>query len=1021
MKVFLFEHNRELLKGISERIKKELQNFTLLKNKFYILTRESITADYLSMQLVKLEVPSLSFEALRLVDFLEEIKNEFKQNHNLKELSSFHARGLLTQIIEEKSDFASFSIKTRFSLAQQLFSEYERQIENDSQSQIQKPYKAILNEFIKRKGNQFTNNEILKKIIEKSDLKSFECLKSNEYTPLILYGISITSHLTWKLLQKINDSFRIEIYLCKPAILNFEEDNNLDKLSEFHILKRPIEKQESKTSSQEPIVYFYDAPEIHREVEFVAKSILGKIAESTENLHLTRIKVIIPNEIIYAIAVKNTFEKFKIPFAFNNDIYAAKQTAYYTALHSMIQLINSNFDRNIAFNLFQNPCFSPLLPSEFEEDVKYRITVNSEEWVNIIQALKLDGFLDKYHRKDSGLIETNDLTWESIWLKAALAIQGEVEGAQFAEETLQEIPNFIKITHSLLQDILFLKENSFTPRDFANFFREFINIYLDYRKGATNQDDSLYEFQEVIYLNLLSILEEISSINDTNVFSSEIYLSYILERLSLIRNPFSKILRSGVIVGVFEDTSDIVFDYLYVLGVDEKRVPERISTKQLFSDQDIIRDLYLQSKTNFYSIFHYAAKEIHISYVNRDSIGDKTIYPASVYNVLKEYFDSKPTSIPLFNYLESSLEQYESLCLDKESIQSTWLKQLEQEFGIENIFPNWDREIKKEKFENAWKDFEFKEKLYSQHFLPQLKVPNFVLGEEIPLNRFLLFLDCPRKYFYTYTFRIEEEDLDTEFKNFQVLNRINLQKSFLKLLFSNPNQNLKNLLEQFKPTFEQSFIKKNLFTEVVWRETDQNLQESIQANGLFTIISSSEISPNVKFKGHEELQNVLPGGELFDKKVSGDLDLVYRKDGIGFFCKFVFSNEISWKHILELYLQEKAFLNVLNQKWKGLEWKPQILQINKTWQIKQHDFAGFWVANESQLDDYLKEKWTEFTKTTEVHFLAEPMKRDTENQYSDSSCRYCRFQKICPGYQVAYESESEYKKNLEILESLKKK
>lgn len=1019
MQVFLFENNRELLKGIAKRIKKEIhkENFTLLKNRIYILTRESLTADYLSMQLVKLEIPSLSFEALRLVDFLEEIKNEYKQSHNLKELSSFHARGLLTQIIE-KSDFASFNIKTRFNLAQQLLSEYERQIENDFQNQIQKPYKAILDEFIKRKGNQFTNNEILKKIIEKSNLESFACLKSNEDTPLILYGISFTTNLVWRLLQKIEKLLPVEIYLCRPAILDFE-GNNLNNISKSHVLRR-TNTEERVNLSFKPQVYFYEAPEIHREVEFVAKSILGKIAQSISDLHLTRIKVVIPNETIYAMAVRNTFEKFKIPFVFINDIYEAKQTAYYTALHSIIQLINSNFDRNIALNLFQNPSFSPLFPSEFEENVKYRIIVNSEEWVNIIQVLKLDGFLDKYHRKDSGLIETNDLTWESIWQKAALAIQGEVEGAQFAEETLQEIPNFIKITHSLLQDVLFLKENSFTPKEFANFFKEFINIYLDYRKETINQDDSLYEFQEVIYLNLLSILEEISSINDATAFPSEIYLSYILERLSLIQNPFSKILRSGVIVGGFVRANDIVFDYLYVLGVDEKRVPERISTKQLFSDQDVIKDFYLQSKTNFYSIFHHAAKEIHISYVNRDSIGDKTIYPSPVYNILRDYFNSDSTSIPLFNYLESSLKQYEELGLDKESIRTTWLKQLEQESRIENIFPQWDNLLKKDKFNEAWKDFEFKEKLFSQHFLPQLKAPNFVLGEEIPLYRFLLFLDCPRKYFYTYTFRTdEEEDLDTEFKNFQVLNRINLQKSFLKLLFSNPNENLENLVEQFKPTFKQSFIKKNLFTEVVWRETKQNLEENIKENDLLSIISSAEISLNVKFKGYEELQNVLPSGELFGKKVSGNLDLIYRKDGKGFFCRFVFANEISWKHILELYLQEKAFLNVLNQKWQGLVWEPQILQINKTWQIKQHDFRGFFTEEEKALmDDYLQEKWTEFIKPTEIHFLAEPMKRDTENQYSDSSCRYCRFQKICPGYQVAYESESEYKKNFDILSLL---
>lgn len=1010
-----------MLESLASKIKEytSSKNFILLKNKITILTRESITAEYLSMQLVKKQVPSLSFETLRLVDFLEELKTEFLQKKELEKLSSFYAEVLLTQLIQESS-FKTINSKTQTILARELLKEYENSIECDSQSYFQDTYKEIIKKFQTKKRKALTENEIYKQILE-TQISDFECIKSRKDFPLLLYGISSLSNFQWLILKKIDTSIPTEIYFCKPAILHFE-GNEFKNLDSRHVLNQGFSIHVPENSSYNTKVYFYEAPEIHREVDFVAKSIMGKIAESSSDFHLTRIKVIIPDEPSYAISIKNTFQKFGIPFVFTNDVYINKQTAYYNAIYTLIQLTLSNFDRQIALKLFQNPCFSPLFPSEIQEGVNSRIVVHSEAWNVLMNVLKVEAYLDRTHRIENGLLEAEDLTWEGLWRRAVLAMQGEIEGVRLADEIIQEIPNFIKITHSLLHDLLYLKQSKFTPKDFEIFFKELLNVYLDYNRGMPEEEIPLYEFQERlqegIYKKILISLKEISSSKQKEALPSEFYLNFLLEKLNQIRELSSQVLRYGVVVGSFVDTSDIIFDSMYVLGVDERRVPQRSAPKEYMLGSEYIsartKDYYLYSKASFYSIFHHAAKEIHISYVNRDSVGDKPIYPASTYRVLLEYFkDSSPSTIPLFTYLEPNFQQYKDLGLDKESILTIWLKQFEKEQQIQNIFPHWQEKDFDPKQEKLWENFDFKDKLIAQHFIAKLEFPNFILPEEIPLKRFLLYLDCPRKYFYTYTFRLEEEsDLETEPKNYQALKIREIQKVFLDLVFANPQFSLDNL----KPIFQSEFNKKisskpSLFNQVEWRKVEPKLEE------IFSRLRDTlgdTFFTNLKFQGQEEFGNIFPSGELFGKKVSGQVELLYFKNREANLVKFVFSKEISWRPILELYLQKESFSKAISSRWNNSKINLQVFHLDRDWK-----FESLFLKEvvEDKIFSYLETKWEEFTKQEKINFCAEPMVRE-ESEFSRSPCSFCRFKKICHGYQISYEDDSRHKENSEFSSSL---
>jgi radical SAM protein with 4Fe4S-binding SPASM domain len=67
---------------------------------------------------------------------------------------------------------------------------------------------------------------------------------------------------------------------------------------------------------------------------------------------------------------------------------------------------------------------------------------------------------------------------------------------------------------------------------------------------------------------------------------------------------------------------------------------------------------------------------------------------------------------------------------------------------------------------------------------------------------------------------------------------------------------------------------------------------------------------------------------------------------------------------------------------------------------------------------YLKMRWEEFIQPDEIHFYAEPIQRE-QTEFSKSPCKYCKYKKICHGYQIGYENEKRASENSEFLNYLK--
>jgi len=1012
MKIFTFENNKTLREALKKQIKEHIQssNFLMLKDSIHILTRETLTAEYLSMQLPKDEIPSLCLEIRRLRDFMSILKKEYLESKKKELLEPFYCENLFYSIITKNKDTTEKSEKNlrQLKLAKDLFNAYEETI-SKCHKFISKKYQEIFKKFKKEKKNYLTEMEALENLV-KEDFTKSKFLKSINF-PIYIFGIDNIEPLYFKILSKISKLIEINFFFCEPYL-------NHETLILKEIKQQTRYKRKEETLISQTQLYFYEAPEIHREVEFVARHILGKISESLDpNLHLTRIKVIIPQNPSYAIALKNSFMKMGIPFTFVNELYVKKQTAYFNAVLSLIRLINSNFEKNLALSLFQNPCFSPLLPRETNPDIKLRYKIKSDLWVSLFNQLHLSGFLDSEHRKQEGFSEEDYGTWEKFWYRAALAYQGEVVGeGLISEEIREEIPIMLDITYLLFQDLIYLREVDFTPEEFVNYFLTILEVYLDPNYVSKFEDQKNLEYyqklQNKVYEDICSICKQL--IHKDTRYGYKMYLNFLLDELLNLKEYSGRILKYGVIVGSFEDTNDIVLDYIYALGVDENQVPTKITPREYiktleYSKQEASK-IYLYSKESFYSILNNSAKEIHLSYVNRDSIGDKPIYPSrellTLLELSKKYNRNTEgfIHIPLFTYLEPNSKIFEHLTLEEEAIQTIWLKQLENEYQVDMLVPNWEEknQDQKSKAEKAWQQTPWKEKLFEFYFIPKLKVLVQSLPEEINLRKFLQFLECPRKYFYTNYLRLEaEEELSEDLKTFTYLQDLDMIRNFCFSVFSTETKDYESLIQD---VLSLGQFPHGLLGEVEKRKKKEFFMKLI--DGL-NLQNWTQIIVTPKFRGEEELG----GGELFDKKVFFKTDFLFKNEQSNYLTKLVVSNNISWKTKLELYLQTQVL-----QK-KNFKFEAMVLQIKKDTKVewKNLDFINF----SEQINEFLQKRWQKFVATGETSFEAEPFQRP-KNSYDGGTCQYCRFKQACPGFNYGYESEEIFLENQACGEILKK-
>jgi hypothetical protein len=1042
-----FAHTNEIYQYLQKTISEKIQSgdLPLLQNTIRIYTRETITSEYYAMRLVSDGIPSLYVDIKKLNSAW---KDYVRESGNITKISSMQSTLILKALLKKKVKLFTQiqSDSSLIKLATEILAHYERTIQFNED--VPKDLKPLFAEFQKYKKNKLTEAEWQRELLTKHFLEPKQ-IQEMTGGKVYIFGIRSIDQFQKIFLEKLSDSVSVEILLLEPnwEFLHEspnEKEPNLEILAKDHILKlfydKPIIHTNPKFNSK---LYFYSSQEIQREVEFFARHVLGTTVENQgKNFHLTSIKFLIPDDVSYHISVHNTFQKLGIPYSFTNEVHLKKISPYYTAILSFIHLIDSHLEKEKAFALFHNPCFFPRIPREEENGEIYwqRIPFNSLKWAEYAESLRLYGYLDSEHRISQNLDGESDLTWESFWKKATYALLGEWESSQIlSEEDKEELEKFIKISSSLFQDLIFLQENDFTPRQFADYFSDLLFVYFDTNPRIMSDDkkqaESIKKNNEYIHSLLEDTLSELRYISENGVikedvkFSLKEYLYFLLTKLeSPTDSGGSRVLRTGVVVGTLEDTQDISFDSIYILGLNEDRLPKRgIPNEYLLDESNIAnlrKNMISTSRENFYQCLSQNAREIHLSYINKDTIKDRPLYPSREYERLliwcneiratkdiDKIISESVSKIPLFSYFEANSQTIQKLVWEKEAIRILEIKQIEKQNSLTNIVPDWEKSNPDEvrKFQS----------IFGNQF-SKLKRYMYLPSEELTLERdpqthlqihkFVKFLECARKYFYETMLHLEEEtELTKDYLSIDRLEKYQFISQMIeKVLDSEQTISTDELLSQ------SSNLSTGILQEVEIRKTRKFIEENISNLESLKQLKPKLLSPRFGWK-----HNSFSAGECLGISSQFRVDFLSLREGkLTIYKKVISKSKLKFKHKLNLLLEYLSIRNSPSiQKELESHFQSSIQSIHaelihiSSDDLKTKHYELKYLEQPENLA-FLESKAQEF-HNGKTSYFAHPVPENPDSFI----CDYCGFSKVCPGPKRGFEGGSKMKSELEEMNS----
>ena len=798
----LFSDNSTLYLGLKDSLDNFAfqENIQILKEIFRIYTRENLSTDYISLKLVEDNIPSLLFE----ITPYRLITNQFLINEPSTDelLSDLTCILLIENILSEtKSNISNKKVLRQ--LASDIFQFWKESILSYSlkdeklPNNIKEEYDTVIRKFLKKKGKKKIELEYLYEACAsgKSHFLSKKDAIEKFGEEIILFGVSEIDSIHFKVLEILSEYIKISFFIPAPRLSLIHHNNSKfhtsklkELLPERNILSRFL-GDKSYTQIEEvldfrfpkfldnpefidnPKFFFFESQEAYREIEFVGREILSILEENKQsNFRLTSIKLVLPAEDLnYSLLVANIFERMGIPFSFTKDI-RKKRSPYFSSVVSLLKLSISDFDKDTIFSLFYNPCFYPILEDS-------RMNIKPEVWNQIISKMNLTGFLDKHHKKNLGFRESNLMTWESLWVRLNSFLIGDdsEESIVFESEISDEVYQFLEVSTSLLQDLIGLKEDFSSLTEFSNFFKIILDTYLhtSMRYNETDEMKRLNERGQTKVIGLLASIEsiesEMESIFEENIkFTLEDFVSIFLDLLESWTEGDARVLKNGVVVGELLDVVDPSFDYIYLVGLDERRFSLRSGKHDSVATEAITNssrlDLSLKLKSYFYHILNHNAKRYTFSYVSLDTIKDREYYPARELECIRNLLNKDFQKIPLFSYLEYKVPNTSSIkVFEKEIYDLVSLKKKESNLILlKNSYPTWedtsDLTLSKE-VDLLTSEKKLNKKTKSYFFRPSFDRDHSQMmgNKDLSVNKFVSYLECPKKFFYNYSINSEEE------------------------------------------------------------------------------------------------------------------------------------------------------------------------------------------------------------------------------------------------------------------------
>lgn len=1038
----VLSNNSELYNELLTKLNsfKNREDIQVLKDSFRVFCRESLTADYLAFKLVGDNIPSLLFE----INPYRTIPKQFLQQAipQGKLISDLSCILLIEKILQKNNTKKNSNPNNRVlrQLATDIFKFWKDSLisfsigEEKIPSNIKEEYHQVIREFIKKKGDKCIEAEYLYDacVSGKSQFISKEEAQERFGEEIILYGITEVDPLHLKILEILSNYIKISFLIPLPMLpiihKGIEKIQNVklkELLHERHILTyalgdKILSQVESLHQSLKEIkineksLRFYESQESYREIEFIGNDILRLIEknQSNPNFRLTSIKLILPtDDINYAILVSNVFDRMKIPFSFTKDI-RKKKTPYFSAVVSLLKLSISDFDKESIFSLFYNPCFFPAI-QEIREDI------NPDAWNQIIARMNLFGFLDKQHRKKEGLRESNLMTWESLWNRLDSILINQETEITLEPELEKEVYQFLEISSSLLQDLIGLKDDFSSLKDFSRFFRIILDTYLSPSMRKKPPQDA----ERLIQLNqrgqgkvnsLLSSLEmvedELRAVKADNIhFALEDFVEMLLEQMESWTEGDARVLKNGVVVGEMLDAVDPVFQHVYLAGLDERRFGSYSAKQEFLMTEDIVqtsrKNSSIKIKNYFAHIFHHDAKEYFFSYVNLDTIKDREFYPALELEwIRKEYGNNKKyKKIPLFSFLE--YRDADELGFDKDTFNLINLKQKESSLTfLKMAYPDWREEEENLQSEISIiaKDALLKNKIKSYFFKTYSSIgvsKELLQNQTISVSQFIKYIECPKKFFFDYTIQTEEEeDAVGEVDSIDSLRWHTYAKEAFHTLLEHPSITPEQLTERIlnPKRIEFGEVPYGVLGKVAAIDLQNYLEQLtafyLEQKSNYKIFGRTIFNSNATQSGKSILFPTLNFG---DKSFIANVDLMLLDGDNLYLTNIVTGKEI--KRIQMLTVGYTAFAvnqsNVKLEIEKFLKTKinihPAIMHMNRKSKL---------VIKLGNIENYSEELFEPFWKA----FLSDQYPPSPFEEVNQNFCDYCNVKTICHGYHTDF-------------------
>jgi hypothetical protein len=1003
--LYLFPDHEERYKYLITKLQtiSQREDFTLLKDVIRIFTREKITSNYLSIEIVRDEFPSLYFQADPLRKIFTEVLKNVEDKNVINDSTCIF---ILTDIIKKKTKLKN--TRAIFALANDIFKEWNESLRNMQPIHLKKEHDDILKEFLKIKKNFFTINEYTRDSILNLKFKSNEEILNNLGKDIFVYGVFEMDMLSFKLLEYLSQILSVHIFLTLPR-LDFIHSNPLEKnledlLPEESFLrliepklkfKELVDADSFEQNKNLPNLVIRSTQEIYREVDFVARDILRKIDSRNEKFPLNKIKIILPDLETYQATLMQVFTKMEIPYSCTKNI-KVKFSPYFSAIISLLTIIESDFSKDELFSLFNNPCFLPSLRESSPTEIR------SDVWSRIISKLNIESFLDETDRSQKGYRKNSLLTWSSIWKRLSLLSFESNSEINLDPEEQEELESFLFVTSSFLNDIIFLQEDYSKLDDVSLFLKTLESTYLNSNYTGSNEQDrymSLYiknQFYSILS-NYSQSFIELKKMGFEVKLDLFYFIDLIKSELSSLLYSDSKLIRSGVVVGTYIDTIDPCFDFIYYVGLDENL----FSTSQNSSIQEVeeslelnkIKNDSLKQKIYFYSIFNHKPKEIALSYINLDSIKDRVKYPYSEVDRIKSKYPQnliKTESIYLSLLEESSSINASEIKLDKKALDLMNIEILNLKIpNLSLLSPSWDRN------ENS---LDIPEKINRYLFRKKSsKIKTENVYDFFSASKWRKYLECPKKYLYDTSFSSDSNESIGELKEFTALNWYQIVHKLLEIKsvynYSNPKDYI-DILNQ-SATIEAGEYPYGLLGEVatiILKEYLENYFISFFKNQNFSnIIYRPLFNSNLKKIDNKPIFSSIIDDDLGECRMN--FDLLIQKETILYLVNLSTSEPKPLK-LLELNfntsLVQKYSQKELNEffKTKDLVIQPAILLVEKVKEL------------------FLTETKFEFDK--EHPFFKESNQLFKENffpakPFKETLCDYCNFKPNCFGYSKGFE------------------